>query len=179
MSSVAACHVPRPPEAGPPVGLAHGHLGPFTVGAAHGHGLGAEADLSAAFQEPRQQVGHQVLLRVDGVAFTLSEPAVVQPEPAVLGTELAGAVGLSVLVQSFGETVPFQDPHRVGGQESGAGTCLHVGAFGPFQDDAVDSLVHEDVAEHEPGRPGPEDEHIGRAVVRLPTTLSVCHGKRY
>lgn len=99
-----------------------------------------------------------------------SEPAVVQPEPAVLGAELAGAVGLSVPAQPLGQPVPLQDPYGVGGQEPGTRPRLDVRAPGPLQDDAVDPGVLEEIAEHEPGRPGTEDDDLGRTA-----GLPVCH----
>ncbi len=65
-------------------------------------------------------------------------------------------------MQAFGQAVPAEDPYGVGGEEARARPGLNVRAVGALQDDAVDPAPVEEIAEHQPGRSGAEDDHISR-----------------
>lgn len=89
-----------------------------------------------------------------------AEGAVVDAETAVPRAELARAVGPSAAVQPVGKAMALQDPYGVRREETGPGPGLDVGTGGAFEDDAVDPGGHQEVAEHQAGRTGAENDHI-------------------
>lgn len=121
-----------------------------------------EPHFAATVEELGDQVTDQVLLRVHGVDLATAQPAVLQLELHVVAAERARVVLLPVRVQPRGEAVLGQDADAVRRQEPRAGTVFDVFAGLAFQDQAVDSLRTQQVAEHQAGRPSTDDQHGGQ-----------------
>ena len=80
--------------------------------------------------------------------------------------ELDAAVGEALAVEAIGEPELAQQLDARVLEDAGAHAVLDVGPVALLEHDAVDAASGEQVGEHEPGRTGADDRHLG---------LVACH----
>ena len=75
--------------------------------------------------------------------------------------ELDAAVGEALAIEAFGEPELAQQLDGRVLEHAGAHPVLDVGPVALLEHDAVDATGGEQVGEHEPGRAGADDRHLG------------------
>ncbi|MGC0403181.1 hypothetical protein RKD27_005825 [Streptomyces sp. SAI-126] len=158
VSSVAAREVPARQTVRPLRAVGHEPRS-LAVQPAHLAHRRPEPQVTAAAQELGHQVGHQVLLRVDGVGLAAAETAVPEGELPAFGAEDAGVVGPAARQQTGAEAVVDEHADRVGRQEARARPPFDVCAAAPLHDQAVDAGRQQQVAEHQPGGSRTDDQY--------------------
>ena len=122
---------------------------------------GLEHDLAAGGQAGRDEVLDDLLLAVDGdrAPGQLEE---VDAVAAPVEGQLDAAVGEALAVEAIGEPELAQQLDGRVLEHAGAHAVLDVGPVALLEHDAVDVARREQVGEHEPGRTGADDRHLGR-----------------
>ena len=141
------------------VRAADDHRGMARVEILDALGCALEVDLAAQLDERRDQVAHEVLLRIHRVDLAATEAVVVQLELDPVAAEGARGVPLRVSPQTVRETVLVEDADGVGGEEARPRPALDVRAALALEDRAVDPGASEQAADHEAGRPRPDDQY--------------------
>jgi hypothetical protein len=119
-----------------------------------------EHDLAAGGEAGGDEVLDDLLLAVDGDR----PPGQLEEVDAVadpVDRELDATVGEALAIEAIGEPELAQQLDGRVLEHAGAHPVLDVRPVTLFEHDAVDAAGGEQVGEHEPGRAGADDRHLG------------------